>query len=434
MPAMSKLLSAKLPEFIWGTATSSFQIEGGIENDMTRWEKLGRFKNNGTDPRIGQATDHWNRWEEDFKLLKDLNVNSYRFSIEWARIEPEPGKFNIEAVNTYSRMIDRLLEYKIVPMLTLHHFSHPEWFHNVCPWYRPESIEFFSRFVEFITPRLLDRVPYIVTFNEPLVWLLAGYGYGKFPPGDRDLSKVMNGLKHMLLAHRKVYDAIMETCPGAQIGIANNFISFKRAPHGWPLDLSVKRKIHQFYNTMIVDAFTSNRLRIGFPLLLNYDQPVALDDKIDFWGVNYYYRLHVKFRFNFRQPFELLSIARSSGQGKSDLGWEIYPKGLKKVCRWLSPTNKPIIITENGIAAENDKARIDFLKSHLEILKQVRQEMPQVKGYFYWSLLDNYEWLYGTSCRFGLYHVDYENGLSRRIKPSGEYFRDYIAQEASKSI
>jgi beta-glucosidase len=420
-------------KFLWGTATSAFQIEGGIENDFTQWEAQGKFQRDHKDPRVGMATDHWNRWEEDFRLLRELRVNSYRFSIEWARVEPEPGRYDQKAIDQYSRMIDRLLEYDIVPMLTLHHFTQPTWFHARSPWHSNRSVESFVRYVDRITPCLLDRVPLVVTINEPLVWLLAAYADAKFPPGHKNWQFLMIGLHNMLLAHRETYDLVKSQFPACRLGIAHNFISFKRAPHGSFLDRDVKRVIHRFYNHMIPKSFRDNRLKFSFPLLFDFDEPVPLDDRIDFWGVNYYYRLHVKFRFRLHQPFELLSIARSSGEGKSDLGWEIYPNGLRKVCRWLRPMNKPIIITENGIACDDDTKRVRFIESHLAAVAQIRKENPNLAGYYYWSLLDNYEWLEGHAARFGLVDVDHGRNLARTIKPSGRYYSQRILADTEDS-
>jgi beta-glucosidase len=413
-------------KFLWGVATSAFQMEGHTRNDMTDWENAGRFRSNGKDPRIGVACNHWNRWQEDFQLLKELGVNSYRFSLEWSRIEPEPGRFDQSALDQYDRMIDRLLELGITPMLTLHHFTHPTWFHNQTPWHKSESVLRFVYFCRMATKRLLDRVPYIVTINEPLVWTLAGYGVGKFPPGEKNMGRVMKALHNMLLAHRQVYDMVKDRNPECQVGIAHNFVAFKRAPKGHEIDRLMKRMVHYFYNWMIIRAFRKNNLRFRFPVILFYDEPIALDDKIDFWGVNYYYRLHVRFRLSFRRPFHLLSIPRSSGEGQSDLGWEIYPTGLRKVCKWVSATGKPIIITENGIAVADDATRIRFLQSHLGVLEELIREGYPIKGYYHWTLIDNYEWLIGKSARFGLYHVDFDNSLSRKLKSSGQFYRDYI--------
>jgi len=423
----------KNKDFLWGVATSAFQIEGSIQNDMTDWENRGRFRVDGKNPLIGQATDHWNRWEEDFELLRDLGVNSYRFSLEWARIEPEPGRFDRAAIDQYGRMIDRLRRYNVTPMVTLHHFTQPGWFHEHSPWHEPRSIVSFMDYVRHVSPLILKGVDFVVTINEPLVWGLAAYGEPKFPPGEANWQLLMESFRNMLLAHREAYDYIKNLSPKTQVGLAHNFISFKRAPYGHYFDLGVKRLIHNFYNRMIIKAFMSNRLQVKFPLVLNYDESIPLDNKIDFWGVNYYYRLHVRFRLDLRQPFDLLSIPRSSGEGQSDLGWEIYPRGLYKVCRWLKDTGKPIYITENGIAVQDDNRRLEFLKSHLKMLEKARHENPMIRGYFHWSLLDNYEWLEGTSARFGLYHVDYDNDLKRSLKPSGIFYRDYIKEASEKA-
>ncbi len=413
--------------FLWGAGTSAFQIEGSLENDFTDWENAGRFDTSDHTPRVGRAADHWNRWQDDFDLISDLGLNAYRFSLAWSRIEPEPGLYDQEAIDRYSRMIDNLLERGITPMLTLHHFTHPRWFHERSPWHEGRSIESFVRYVERIAPELLDRVPLVVTLNEPLVWALGGYGEARFPPGERDLDLMMLSLHHMLGAHREAYDIIKHHNPAGQVGIAHNFIVFKRAPHGLAIDRNIKRLIHHFYNRMIIEAFESDRLRVWFPLVLTYDEPIQLDNAIDFWGINYYSRLHVRFKLNFERPFDLSYIARSSGEGINDLGWEIYPRGLHKVVRWVGETGKPMYITENGIAVADDSRRLAFLESHLQALEEIVRDGYDIRGYFHWSLLDNYEWLEGTRARFGLVHVDYKN-YARTVKPSGQFYRDFISR------
>ncbi len=175
-------------QFLWGVATSAYQIEGGIQNDHnceTRSRLL--MQRHSQVLEAGIAADHWNRWNADFDLLPQLGVNSYRFSIEWARLEPEPGRYDEAAFAAYRSMIDSLLARGITPMVTLHHFTHPAWFHKLSPWHEDSSIERFQAFVEEVSRRLLKRVPYVITFNEPLVWLLAGYGDAKFPPFQRNL-------------------------------------------------------------------------------------------------------------------------------------------------------------------------------------------------------------------------------------------------------
>lgn len=414
-------------KFLWGVATSAYQVEGGIVNDHSRYQGKAAFlrkANESLDARA--AVDHWRRWEEDFELLRQLGVNSYRFSVEWARLEPRKGWFDEAAFAQYRRMIDRLLELGITPMVTLHHFTHPTWFHREAPWHTEDSIERFLAFVTEVDCRLLDRVPYVVTLNEPLVWLLAGYGDAKFPPGERNLNRLMDSLRNMLLAHRRTYDYLKERHPEMQIGIAHNMISFRRARTGNLLDGEIKRMLHRFYNLLIPKAFTTDRLDFNFPFVLKYSRAVELDNRIDFWGVNYYYRMHVRFRLRPFRPFDTLFVARSK-HGLSDLGWEIYPRGLYRACRWLRFTGKPLIITENGIATDDDSLRVRFIERHLHFLEELRREGQPIRGYFHWSLMDNYEWLEGTGARFGLYRVDFEDDFLRTLNPSGEYYARYIA-------
>lgn len=414
--------------FLWGAATSSYQIEGNIENDHSAWSRLGKLGNNGHNYSAGTAADHWQRWQSDFSLLPELGVNSYRFSLEWARIEPEPGVINQAALDQYSKMIDHLLSLNITPMITLHHFTHPHWFIEKTPWHRPSSVGQFMKYVELVTNRLLDRVPYVITINEPLVWLLAGYGDAKFPPAEKNLDHLMQALHNMLMAHREAYDYIKSKYPKTEIGIAHNFISFRVDRKGNVMDEAVKRKVHYFYNMMLPQAFKSNRLQFRFPFLIRYDSPISLDDKIDFWGINYYYRMRVRFRFNVRRPFDFF-FKENPKKGVSDLGWEIYPRGLEKICKWLASTGKPLIITENGIAAVDDTQRVRYLQLHLGTVQKLITEGQPIIGYYHWSFLDNYEWLIGTSAKFGLVDVDFSNGLHRTMKPSGLFYKTHIQNQ-----
>jgi len=409
----------KNKEFLFGVATSAFQIEGNIENDFTEWEKLENFKNDFSDPKYENGSNHWKLWENDFELLKKLNVNSYRFSIEWSRIEPIQNQFDESAISQYHKMIDRLLEYNIEPVITIHHFTHPKWFHKFSPWTSKNSIEVFFNFARKVIEEFSGKIKYWVTFNEPLVWALASYGEGKFPPGNHDLTKTMLAIENILLAHIKVFDFIKQKRPNAKVGIAKHFIVFKEG-RDFFLDKKLSKRINYFFNTMILEAFRSNLLTIYFPLLLNYTSIIELNNKIDFWGVNYYYRLHTKIIINYKVPFRLYAK-----KPMTDMGWEVYPKGLKKILKLVANYGKDIIITENGIATNDEKLRIKFIKKHLKIVTKYRKG-KNILGYFYWSFIDNYEWLEGKSKRFGLVHVNYTNGFKRKIKPSGKFFANYI--------
>jgi beta-glucosidase len=414
-------------KFLWGVATSAFQIEGDIENDFTDWERDGKFKVDGLDPVYENGSNHWDFWETDFEYLKELNVNSYRFSIEWARIEPVRNEYSLEAIRQYHKMIDKLIEIEIEPIITLHHFTHPTWFHSLSPWTEKSSIEIFSKFAKKMIDEFADKVKYWITFNEPQVWALAAYGDAKFPPGQKDLYKVMDALYNILYAHIYIYDMLKNYDKTIKVGIAKHFIIFKWARNFF-IDKSLVNKLHEFFNVMILDAFKKNELQFIFPLLLNFTSYIPLDNKIDFWGINYYYRLHAKFKMNYKNPMELFAKEPST-----DMGWEIYPKGLKKIIKLVSTTNKEILITENGIATEDENLRIKFIKKHLKVVKSQMKKNKLLKGYFYWSLLDNYEWLQGKSKRFGLIHVDYNNNFTRKLKPAAKIYSELITKINKRS-
>ncbi|MBN2426227.1 MAG: family 1 glycosylhydrolase [Calditrichaceae bacterium] len=411
--------------FLWGTATSSFQIEGQIENDMTEWEKLGKFRRDGNDPVYGSAIGHWDRWKEDFELLREIGVNAYRFSVEWSRIEKQPGIFDEQVLEKYKAFISWLNASDITPMLTLHHFTHPIWFHKQCPWHHDDSIEIFARFVEKVISVTEDDVPYLITFNEPVVWALAAYGDARFPPGEKNLNLMMTALYNILKAHAKVYKMIKTKYPAVNIGIAKHLICFQ--PEKWwsLIDHGLSAICDGFFNRILYKAFKQNRLRYYLPFLINFDKFLDLENTIDFWGVNYYFRMFTGLKADFKQPLNMKFINRS-GEGLSDLGWENYSEGLDKLLQLTVKENKPVIITENGIAASDDQRRIEYLKNHLNIVEKARKNMP-LKGYFYWSLLDNYEWLVGYNARFGLVETNAENPGYRKIKESAKYFNTFIS-------
>lgn len=416
-----------MKKFFWGVATSSFQIEGHINNDFTEWEKEGKFKKGELDPVYDNGSNHWLIWKEDFDLLEELKVNAYRFSFEWSRIQPELNHFSEEALDQYERMVDYLLEKKTEPFLTLHHFTHPLWFHKISPWHTENSVEVFYNYVEKILSRFKDRIKYWITFNEPLVWAMAGYGEGNFPPGIKNLETMMIALSNILEAHRNVYDLIKSVSTKSQIGIAKHFIFFKSERDWFLLDKAVRNRINQFFNKMVLDAFVTNKLVANLPTLLKFEKEINLNNKIDFWGVNYYYRLFTKFRLSLDNPFHFYTK-----HPETDTGWEIYPKGIFKILKLVSNYGKPIIVTENGIAINDEEIRKKFLKKHLKFVFKAIKNNIDVRGYFYWSLIDNYEWLYGKSKRFGLVFVDYENNFKRIPKESFYFYKELIQTYSQK--
>lgn len=412
-------------DFFWGLASSAFQTEGFIKNDMTEWEAKGFFRKDGKNPRYQNGSAHWKHWHQDFELLKEIGVNAYRFSVEWARIEQKYNQFDEAALDQYERMVDKLLELQIEPFLTLHHFSHPVWFHERTPWTSVTSRDVFCRYLNILYKRLGDRIRYWITFNEPLVWVLAAYGDAKFPPGKQSFDEMIKALINILHAHTCAYQIIKTYQPKAQIGIAKHFIEF--APHrSWFMaDHSLSELVHNFFNEMIPDAFVNNRLKFHFPLLFRIDEPIPLQNAIDFWGVNYYYRMFTAFRLNLKRPIRFV-YQNDSKNGLSDMGWEIYPQGLTKALKFFAKYRKNIFVTENGIATNDEQQRIRFVNDHIQEVLAARNAGLPVNGYFYWSFLDNYEWLEGKSKRFGLVHVDYERGFIRKIKRSGKHYSRII--------
>ncbi len=408
-------------DFLWGVSTSAFQIEGDIQNDFTEWERLGLFKKSDKEILYNNGIDHWKNWRNDFEFIKQTGANSYRFSIEWARIFPEPDKIDYSAILQYEQMIDFLLENNIEPMLTLHHFSNPIWLHEISPWNESSVIQSFCKFSRLIVDKFIDKINLWVTFNEPVVWALAAYGAGKFPPAKAKLSQTMEVLYNMMQAHVCVYDYIKAKRPEAQVGIAKHFIVFKESNTFSLFDKGLVNRVNTYFNKIFLEAFKKNELSFQFPPLISYKKKIELNDKIDFWGINYYYRLHVKFRFSIKSPIYIYFKKQ-----QTDMGWEIYSKGLKEIIRLVKSTEKDIYITENGIATQDDILRTKYIYDHVKVVKKELSIGAKIKGYFYWSLFDNYEWLEGKEKRFGLVFVDYKNGNLRKLKPSGKDYKRII--------
>ncbi len=417
-----------MKRFYWGVASSAFQSEGFVENDMTDWEARGGFRQDGKNPLYQNGAAHWEHWREDYRLLKKSGVTAYRFSIEWARIEPERGQYDLQALDQYERMLDTLLEMNIEPFLTLHHFTHPLWFHSQTPWTSERAQQAFCRFADILLARFAHKIRFWITFNEPLVWALAAYGDAKFPPGKNNLAEMMLVLLNILKTHACLYERIKAAQPRARVGLAKHFIIFEPYRKWFGADRGLADLMHSFFNELILEAFKTNRLKFRFPFLLNFDRSIRLNDKIDFWGVNYYYRMYSAFKLSLRRPIRFV-FQDESGRGLTDMGWEIYPRGLGEILAAVAQSGKDIYITENGIATTNDRERVRFMDAHIRQMQGARQNGLPVKGYFYWTFLDNYEWLEGNSKRFGLVHVDYENKFARDLKPSAKHYARLIAKD-----
>lgn len=400
--------------FLWGVATSAFQLEGSPYADWATWDSILNLN-----PKV---TNHQELYEEDIKLIKNLGVNAYRFSIEWSRIQPLEDTFNKSVIQHYQNIIDILNNYQITPMVTIHHFTHPVWFITKYPWHKKASIEKFLDYVDRLTD-FIKGVDYWITFNEPYLLILGGYLEGCIPPGYKDLEKGLKALKNILICHSRIYDLIHAKNKNAKISIAHNMAVFAPWIKWNPLDRLLTKIAKRFYNHSIIEGFLNGEISIKFPNNKICEIEVPIKGKLDFFGINYYTRIHMRFN-PFKKVFVEFKHRDIDGFGLTDMGWEVYPKGLKKVLRYASVVGVPLIITENGIATKDDNKKIKFIKAHVDVIEEAIRDGIDVKGYFYWSLIDNYEWLHGLDARFGLYKVDFKN--YRRIPTKAASFYSYI--------
>lgn len=405
--------------FQWGVATSAFQLEGLPNADWTTW-----------DPSLCKTpaiTDHYVRYKEDLRLLKELGVNAYRFSLEWSRIQPKEDTWDEEAIAHYQEIIDICLSYGIEPMVTLHHFTHPRWFLERHPWHRTSSIEKFLRYTELMAATL-KGVSAWITFNEPYVILIGGYLDGCTPPGLRDVPRSLLALKNIFTSHGKAYDIIHRYRPDAQVSLAHNMSVFAPWKKWNPLDRLLKKTANYFYNHSIINAFQTGVFIVKFPFSRAVEIEVPIKDKLDFFGVNYYTRIHLRFN-----PFKKMGVELRhldiDGHGLTNIGWEIHPRGLAKVLRYASRLNLPLIITENGIATHDSQEKVKYMKRHVDVVERCLKDGLDVRGYYYWTLIDNYEWLQGLDARFGLYRVDFDT-LDRTATSAAAYY-SYLIQSRS---
>jgi beta-glucosidase len=406
------------PDFLWGVATSAFQLEGSVHADWAMWDPVLKSR-----PHI---THHYHQFREDLKLLKELGVNAYRFSVEWSRIQPEEDKWDNEAVRHYQEVVQILHRNGIEPMVTLHHFTHPVWFIKEYPWHTDKSRSMFLRYIEKIA-LALKGVRYWITFNEPYVFLLGGYLDGCMPPGIQNSSLFIEALKSTLICHSDVYDLIHSYIPDAKIGLVHNMVTFAPSQNINPFDRILSRVAQSFYNQSLIEAFLTGMLILKFPLRRAVPILIPIKGKLDFLGVNYFTRIHLRFNPLKKMGIEMIFKDRK-GYGLTDTGWEIHPEGLEKVLQEASRLNVPLMITENGIATDNDEIKIKFIRRHVEILERCLKNGMDIRGYFYWSLIDNYEWLYGFRAKFGLYQVDF-NTLERRPTQTALFYTSLIKKK-----
>jgi beta-glucosidase len=414
--------------FLWGSSTSSHQVEGYCTNN--NWYQFESAVDKDGKPKIlngqkaGLACDQWNRYKEDIQLMKALSLNSYRFSVEWSKIEPAEGKFSDSALTHYEQVIDELLTNNIEPMLTLHHFTNPIWFEEKGAFLQENSPETFARFVEKVTLRLGQKIKLWVTINEPSVYAINGYFKGDFPPGEKDPQKAAKVMLNVLRAHTEAYSVIKKIRPDAQVGLAIAVFLFDPPSQLNLLDLLVAHLANKNFNESILRYLKEGYFYLHFPFLAQEEYKSPIQESFDFVGLNYYTRYFA--RLNPLGDVKLVEHHKSPVSELTDMHWEIYPEGLYRALKIIqSYTHMTIYITENGIADSSDTKRSKYIEDHLLVMAKAISEGVNIGGYFYWSLLDNFEWAFGYERRFGLYKVDFKT-QERTLRNGGAVYPEMI--------
>ncbi len=382
--------------FLWGAATSSYQVEGNNKHsDWWAWEQ-----NRPPKYRCGMSCNQYELYEKDFDLIKQLNHNAHRLSIEWSRIEPREGQFDSHEIEHYKKVLQALKDRGVTVMLTLWHFTLPLWVAEQGGWENGATVKYFERFVKKIVPEIADNVDLWVTLNEPGVYIYETYIVREWPNAKKSLMGQIKTFWNLAQAHKRVYKFLHHSFPaGKPIGIAQNVMSFE-----------------PFHKHSVIEQLVV----ITNDLLTNHLFYFFTKGTHDFLGINYYF--HGRFKHEGLIPEAVSSLPQT--HDVSDLGWEIYPEGIFDVLTDLSD-DIPIYITECGIATTNDDRRNRFLIAYLQEVARAIKSGVNVRGFFYWSLLDNFEWHRGFDPRFGLVEVDYLT-FERQIRPSALVYTDII--------
>ncbi|MDD4894830.1 MAG: glycoside hydrolase family 1 protein, partial [Candidatus Omnitrophica bacterium] len=357
--------------------------------------------------RSGEACRHYELYEQDFDLAKNLNHNAHRLSIEWSRIEPEEGKFSEKEIKHYIDVILSLRARNIEPMVTLHHFTNPIWLSKMGGWVNRRSAGYFSRYCDFVVRSLAKHVRYWITINEPNVYLYHSYVIGVWPPQAKSYLKAKRAEDNLVSAHIKAYHLIHKiykelSLPAPSVGIAQSVQAFVCCTQSLKNRFAAYLR-HKWYNLGFLD-------RVKGPKTM------------DFIGVNYYSRQLVDLRGWWFSNLAM-DVCRDNHYPvkKNSLGWDIYPEGLYELLLKLNRYNLPIIITENGICTLDDNQRWEFIYAHLKNIHLAINKGVNVVGYLYWSLLDNFEWDKGFAPRFGLIDIDYKT-YKRTVRESAKKF------------
>jgi beta-glucosidase len=404
--------------FFWGASVASHQVEGGTINQwsvwelahaqelaknshkklkyLPRWEDIKKYAEDPNNYVSGKGVDHYNKFREDFDILKKLELNSFRFGVEWSRIEPEEGVWNQEAIEHYHLYIDELKKRGIAPIMNIWHWTMPTWFTDKGGFKKYSNIKFFDQFIEKIADEYSNKIDYVITLNEPNVYASYGYLNGQWPPQEKNFFAFLKVYWILTKAHKHSYKILKSKNPQINVGVAAQLSNIQaKRPHNILDELSTKW-MRYFWNWWFLKRITKQQ---------------------DFVGINYYFTDYYTGRIKLKNPEIPLN----------DLGWYMEPEGLYPLLlrTWVR-FKKPIIITENGVADALDQYRQWWIEETIIAIERALSEGVDVRGYFHWSLLDNFEWAYGWWPKFGLVAVDRKQGMKRTIRPSAIWYSERL--------
>ncbi len=389
-------------KFLWGSATSAYQNEGNNQNtNWSEWEKIpGKIIN---DEKSGSACDWWSgRWKDDFNRAESTYQNAHRLSIEWSRVQPAENRWDESAIDFYRQMVLGLVDRGITPLITLHHFTDPIWLSEMGGWENPKVIAYFGKYVEKIMISLQEHCNFWITINEPNVLVTMGYIVGIFPPGKKDLKMAFLVMENLIKSHSKAYEIIHQHQKNAQVGIATNYRHFSPSINWNPLDIFTAKLISQNFNSSFNHAISSGNFNFAFK---HQKIPEAKNCQ-DFIGINYYSSDLIKFSIlRYKNLFFETSFPLNSELSENKFIANV-PSGISAAISWARKFSKPIYITENGIEDSQDILRSGYIIEHLRRVWKATNYLIPIKGYFYWTLVDNFEWERGWTQRFGLWGLD----------------------------
>lgn len=432
-------------DFLWGAATASYQIEGAAQEDgrgESIWDRFSHTPGKVVGGHTGDvACDHYHRYRDDVQLMREIGLQAYRFSVSWPRIFPQgTGAVNEKGLDFYDRLVDALREANIEPFLTLYHWDLPQALQDQGGWTNPAIVQWFADYAGVVAQRLGDRVKYWTTHNEPEVVAFVGNLYGDHAPGNRDAATALKVVHYLYLAHGAAVPVIRQHVPDAKVGIVISI--WDRTPYTdsaadqQALRYNLAAGRYWMLQPIFQGSYPEDGITVWGAALegINLAEIEKACVPLDFYGLNYYSREVIKAPSD-DTYFPSVSV-RLPDVPRTFMDWEVYPEGVYDILKDISSryTLPDIYITENGAAYDDpapqngvvhDPERVDYLEKHLAQISRAIQDGVQVKGYFLWSLLDNFEWAYGYAKRFGIIHVDYET-QQRTLKQSALFYRDFI--------